>query len=173
MPRIIVCPLSQLPDTVSTHAASHLVTLIKDGTRVQRPASIPADRHLFLTFDDIVEPADGLIAPSEDHARELLAFIGKWDRKQPIVVHCFAGISRSTAAAFIAMCALRPEKIESEIAWNLRRASPSATPNIRLVGLPDRLLSRNGRMVAAIEGIGRGAEAYEGIPFVLPVGDGG
>jgi predicted protein tyrosine phosphatase len=101
----------------------------------------------------------------------LLSFVSQWDRKQPIVVHCFAGISRSTAAAFIMLCALRPEKGEDEIALRLRLASPSATPNIRLVGFADRLLEREGRMIAAIEAIGRGEAVFEGAPFVLPVID--
>jgi predicted protein tyrosine phosphatase len=173
MPRIIVCPLSQVPTSVSEHQASHLVTLIKDGTRVERPHSISPDRHLFLTFDDIVEPIDGMIPPAEHHAKALLSFVGQWDQKQPIVVHCFAGISRSTAAAFIILCSLRPEKAEVELARGLRAASPSATPNIRLVGFADRLLERNGRMIAAIESIGRGEIAFEGTPFVLPLIDEG
>jgi predicted protein tyrosine phosphatase len=172
MPRIIVCPLSQLPATVTAHEASHLITLIKDGTRVERPTSIVAERHLFLAFDDIIEPMDGMIAPAEEHASALLSFVNTWDQKQPIVVHCFAGISRSTAAAFITMCALRPKRSEAEIAGSLRLASPSATPNIRLVSFADRLLGRDGRMVAAIESIGRGETAYEGVPFVLPLADG-
>jgi predicted protein tyrosine phosphatase len=171
MPHIVVCPLSQVPTSVSAHRASHLVTLIKDGTRVERPRSIAADRHLLLTFDDIVEPIEGMVPPAEGHAEALLSFVSQWDRKQPIVVHCFAGISRSTAAAFIMLCALRPEKGEDEIALRLRLASPSATPNIRLVGFADRLLEREGRMIAAIEAIGRGEAVFEGAPFVLPVID--
>jgi predicted protein tyrosine phosphatase len=172
MPSIIVCSLSQLSTTVAAHSASHLVTLIKDGTRVERPASIVAEQHLFLAFDDITEPMDGMIAPAEEHAQALLGFIAKWDWQRPIVVHCFAGISRSTAGAFISMCAVRPEQPEIDIARRLRAASPFATPNIRLVGFADQLLGRRGRMVAAIESIGRGETAYEGVPFVLPLGDG-
>jgi predicted protein tyrosine phosphatase len=172
MPRIIVCPLSHVPTSVVTHEASHLVTLIKLGTPVERPASIPAGRHLYLGFDDITEPMEGMIAPAEEHVRDLLTFIGSWDQRQPIVVHCYAGISRSTAGAFITMCALRPDRNEAIIARSIRAASPSATPNIRLVGFADRLLGREGRMVAAIESIGRGEMAYEGVPFVLPLEDG-
>jgi predicted protein tyrosine phosphatase len=82
-----------------------------------------------------------------------------------MVVHCYAGISRSTAGAFIAACALNPAREERAIARDLRRASPTATPNIRLVMLADRLLGRNGRMVSAIEGIGRGIAAVEADPF--------
>lgn len=171
MPRIIVCPLSHVPTSVSAHQASHLVTLIKDGTHVERPRSIPADQHLFLAFDDIIEPIDGMTPPSEEHAEALLSFVGRWDQTQPIVVHCFAGISRSTAAAFVTLCALRPERDESELARGLRLASPSATPNIRLVGFADRLLGRKGRMVSAIESIGRGEAAFEGAPFHLPLAE--
>jgi predicted protein tyrosine phosphatase len=69
------------------------------------------------------------------------------------------------------LCALRPGRSESQIALRLRSASPSATPNIRLVGFADRLLERRGRMIAAIEAIGRGEAAFEGVPFVLPVID--
>jgi len=171
MPRIVVCPLSQLPASVTTHSASHLVTLIKDVTRVQRPESIEADRHLVLSFDDITEIMDGMVPPSEDHAHRLLSFVETWDRTQPMVIHCYAGISRSTAGAFISLCALRPDRSEAELAKALRIASPSATPNIRLVGFADRILGRKGRMVAAIESIGRGETAYEGVPFALPVAD--
>lgn len=171
MPRIVVCSLSHVPTSVSLHRASHLVTLIGNGTHVERPRSISRDRHLLLAFDDIVEPIDGMVPPAEEHAEALLSFVGRWDQQQPIVVHCFAGISRSTAAAFITLCALRPERDEGELARGLRLASPSATPNIRLVGHADRVLGRNGRMTAAIEGIGQGEMAFEGTPFVLPLAE--
>jgi predicted protein tyrosine phosphatase len=84
-----------------------------------------------------------------------------------MVVHCWAGISRSTAAAFVSVCALKPERDEREIAWAIRHASPTATPNMRIVTFADAMLGRGGRMVAAIESIGRGATAAEGVPFQL------
>ena len=92
-----------------------------------------------------------------------------WDRAAPLVVHCWAGISRSTAAAFVSVCALKPERDEHEIAWAIRRASPTATPNIRIVSFADAMLDRKGRMVAAIESIGRGTLADDGVPFRLPL----
>ena len=49
----------------------------------------------------------------------------------------------------------------------LRLASPTAYPNRRLVALGDEALTRSGRMVAAVEEIGRGALADEGVPFRL------
>jgi predicted protein tyrosine phosphatase len=76
-------------------------------------------------------------------------------------------VSRSTAAAFITACALRPHRDEAEIAQAVRTKSPTATPNSRLVTIADAMLGRNGRMVAAIEKIGRGRNCFEGAPFAL------
>jgi predicted protein tyrosine phosphatase len=56
---------------------------------------------------------------------------------------------------------------EEELALELRRASPSATPNRLIVSLADDILGRQGRMVKAVEKIGRGADAFEGTPFIL------
>src|SRR5262249_38174958 len=78
---------------------------------------------------------------------------------KPLVVHCYAGISRSTAGAYVAACALNPRRDELAIARQLRRASATATPNSRFVALADRMLCREGRMVAAIDAIGPGTMA--------------
>src|SRR5262249_18031480 len=71
------------------------------------------------------------------------------------------------AGAYVAACALNPRRDEWAIAQALRRASATATPNGRLVALADRVLGRDGRMVAAIDAIGRGEIAYEADPFRL------
>jgi predicted protein tyrosine phosphatase len=84
-----------------------------------------------------------------------------------MLIHCWAGISRSTAAAYTALCLFRPGAAEEELAFELRAASPSATPNKLIVSLADDVLGRNGRMVKAIAKIGRGADAFEGTPFIL------
>ena len=98
---------------------------------------------------------------------KLLGFIRAWDKSAPLLIHCWAGISRSTAAGYIATCLLQPQRDEMELALALREASPSATPNPMLVALADEALAREGRMVAAIRRIGRGADAFEGLPFAL------
>jgi predicted protein tyrosine phosphatase len=164
---IHVCSLARLHDTVAETGARHIVTLINEGTPVARPAAVTADNHLFLGMNDIVQPLDGYIAPGEEHVGKLLRFIQRWDRSAPLVVHCWAGISRSTAAAFVSVCALNPRRDEEALATRIRDLSPEATPNLRIVTIADRLLGRDGRMVRAIEGIGRGRDAYEGTPFRL------
>jgi len=167
MPTLHVCPLSRLHETAAAIRPSHLVSLMGAGARVERPAAIAAERHLVIGVSDIVEPLDGHVLAGAEHMEQLLAFILAWDREAPFLFHCWAGISRSTAAAYIAACALAPERSEAELAQALRRASPSATPNARFVSLADDLLGRRGRMVDAIRSIGRGAEAMEGTPFML------
>ena len=169
MTRIYVCPLSRVSETVVGSAAGHLITLINAATPVARPASIAPERHLMLAINDIVEPIDGLDPPTAEHVHRLIAFVRDWDRRDPIVAHCYAGISRSTAAAFILVCALAPERKEHEIARALRAASAHAYPNRLLVRLADDILSRDGRMIAAIEAIGEGMLAEEGVPFHLSV----
>ncbi len=167
MPTLHVCPLSRLHETVLATGASHVVTLINRDTLVERPPSVEPACHLFIGVSDIVEPLEGYVLAGAEHIEQLLAFVGGWGRESPLVFHCWAGISRSTAAAYIAACALAPERDEAALALALRKASPSATPNARFVALADDILGRRGRMVDAIRGIGRGAEAMEGTPFML------
>ena len=164
---IHVCSLARLHETVEETGALHVVSLIGDEAAIDRPRAIAAENHLWLRLHDISSPLDGYVMPDERHIADLLSFVRRWDRRAPLVVHCYAGISRSTASAFASVCALNPHRDEGSIAQALRLASPTATPNIRIVSLADRLLGRRGRMVAAIETIGRGVLATEGNPFRL------
>ena len=95
MPTLHVCPLSCLHRTVAATGASHMVTLMGADATVERPATIAADRHLFIRISDIVAPMDGHVLPGEEHIGQLLAFVRAWGRESPLVFHCWAGISRS------------------------------------------------------------------------------
>jgi predicted protein tyrosine phosphatase len=164
---IHVCSLARLHETVEETGARHVVSLLGDEAKIERPACVAPENHLWLRLHDISSPLDGYILPDEPHVAELIEFVRGWDRCAPLVVHCYMGISRSTASAYVSVCALNPQRDEDSIAQALRRASPTATPNIRIVSLADRLLGRDGRMVAAIETIGRGIMADEAAPFRL------
>jgi predicted protein tyrosine phosphatase len=142
---------------------------LAEGTAMTRPAGLAAQNHLLLSMHDIAEAQDGLTPPGEAHVRAVLDFAFAWDRRRPLVVNCFAGISRSTASAYIIAAALAPQRDERELARTLRALSPSATPNPRLIALADGLLGRRNRMVEAIAAIGRGADAFEGTPFGLRI----
>ncbi len=164
---IHVCSVARLHDTVAETRAQHVVTLMKDVAMVRRPQSILEANHLLLDMDDIVEVMDGYVPPNEQHVGKLIDFVTAWDRSAPIVVHCYAGISRSTAGAFITACALNPNRDEASIARAIRSFSPTAQPNIRLVSLADTVLGRRGRMTEAVRAMGPGIASYEGHPFRL------
>jgi predicted protein tyrosine phosphatase len=166
---IHVCSLSKVEETVARTGAGRLLSLLSAGTEVMRPASIAQQNHLHLVMHDIAVAQDGMTMPGEAHVRDLLDFAHRWDRTRPLVVHCYAGISRSTASAYIIAAALAPERDEAELARTLRSLSPSATPNPRLIAVADVLLDRSGRMIEAINAIGRGADAFEGTPFMLKI----
>jgi predicted protein tyrosine phosphatase len=162
---IHVCSLAALPDTVRATGASHVLTVMANVDQVQRPESILAANHLKVQVDDITEQLDGFVAPSHSHIEQVLNFVRGWDRGAPMVVHCYAGISRSTASAFAAACLLNPHRDEISIAQQIRAASPVASPNRLIVSLADRALGREGRMLRALDEMGPGSMMVEGIPF--------
>jgi predicted protein tyrosine phosphatase len=162
---IHVCSLAALPDTVKATGASHILTVMANVDQVQRPASILEANHLKVSMDDITEQMDGFVAPCDAHIERVLNFVRGWDRSAPLVVHCYAGISRSTASAFAAACALNPHRDELSIARQIRQASPTAFPNRLIVTLADKALGREGRMLRALDEMGPGAMTVEGRPF--------
>jgi len=170
MSAIHVCPLSRLSATVETAEASHIVSLMGAGTVVMRPPPVRSECHLLIRMSDIVAPLEGHILPAKEHVDKLVEFVRAWPREKPMVIHCFAGISRSTAAALIAACVVNPERDPVAIATALREASPTATPNIRFIEVADARLGYDGRLIAAATGIGRGQEAFEAEPFILALG---
>lgn len=164
---IHVCSLADLHPTVKDTGASHVLTIMANVAQVQRPASVLEANHLRVQVDDITEPMDGFVAPNESHIAQVLDFARSWDRKAPLVIHCYAGISRSTASAFAAACLLNPDRDEHDIAQRIRAASPIASPNRLLVTLADKALGRNGRMVRALDAMGPGNLTVIGKPFRL------
>ncbi len=161
---IIISPLETVTEVTAEHPDAFVCGLL--GPDMAHPdLSIPETRRLRLTFHDISGRRDGMTPPDTRHVRELLAFLERWRgmaAARPLLVHCWAGISRSPAAAFIAACMLHPYREENALAAELRAVAPDVTPNIRMVRLADALLRRNGRMEAAIRAIGRGAETSWG-----------
>jgi predicted protein tyrosine phosphatase len=162
---IHVCSLAALPETVRLTGASHVLTVMANVDQVQRPESVLPANHLKVAMDDITEQIKGFVTPSEAHIEQVLNFVRGWDRGRPLVVHCFAGISRSTASAFAAVCALNPTRDEIAIARQIRAASPIAQPNRLIVGLADKALGRRGRMLRALDEMGPGTMLVEGKPF--------
>lgn len=166
---IIVCGLNAAQGLIEAHSAKSVISILGPPSEHRIFSGIQPSRHLKLSFNDVDAATPGLIAPCAEDAQKLVQFIYDWDAAAPMLIHCWAGISRSTASAFAAMCLLRPDVDEMELAFELRAASPSATPNRLITAQVDQLIGRGGRMLHAVESIGRGADAFEGKPFILQV----
>jgi predicted protein tyrosine phosphatase len=169
MPRLLVCPLSGLSDALQTHAPSHLVSLLSPEHMIPTPEGFSADRHLRLGVNDIVDPAAGNAPPVAAHIEALLEFSRRWDAGAPLLIHCWAGISRSMASAYTILCDRLGPGREIEIARAMRRRAPHAQPNRLLVQHADAALEREGRMMAALNTMGPPLAVEEGVTTAFPL----
>jgi predicted protein tyrosine phosphatase len=166
---ILVTPLSAVEDTIRAYRPSHLVTLLSPEHMIETPDGFDPARHLRLSVNDVADVLFAEVPPARHHVEQLLEFGHGWDAQAPILVHCWAGISRSTAAAFILLCDRLGAGNEDRIARQLRAAAPHAFPNPLLISHADAVLGRGGRMVEAVKAIGRGAIVAEGRVVELPL----
>ncbi len=166
---IIVCGLAEVPAVIAARRPSHLVTLLDPASMIATPSGVAAENHLKIGVNDIAEATEGLILPTEQVVTDLLTFGRTWDESAPMIVHCWAGVSRSTASAFILACERNPEVDERTIALSMRKAAVHAYPNRRIIALADDLMGRGGRMVDAVEAMGGNDLASMGRPFDFAV----
>lgn len=157
---IYVCSLFEMPGYVRSLRPGYLVSLVQTEFQPPTPAEIEVERHLRIAVHDVSQAAAGAVVPEEQHIRDLVTFLVRRNRDEGLLIHCYAGISRSTAAALIAL-SLDMNGREMEAARNLRRAAPHAQPNRRIVALADQILGREGRLVAARQAMGPATPAYE------------
>jgi len=169
MSRLLVTPLSSLAEALEAHAPSHLVSLLSPEHMIETPAGFPASMHLKLGVNDIVDPAAGTAPPTRQHIEALLAFSRGWDAKQPLLIHCWAGISRSMASAFAILCDRLGPGWEIEIARSMRSRAPHAQPNRLLVSHADDALKRRGKMIAALGCMGPPMVVEEGVTTAFPL----
>lgn len=166
--KIIVSSLAAAPRVIHDERPSHLVSLLSPEELHLAPDWAPRDRHLRIGVHDVDHATAADRPPSPGHVEDLLRFAADWSAEAPLLVHCWAGVSRSTAAAFTLACARNPETDERVIADALRAASPTAWPNTLFVAHADAALDRRGRMSAAISAIGEPDIFDDAAPFALP-----
>jgi predicted protein tyrosine phosphatase len=167
---ILVCPLTKLSVTIATHKPSRVISILDPGSAFPDLGATYVGRHLSLEFHDIHLPTLDRVMPAATHIDRLLRFLNRWDPADTLLIHCRAGIGRSTAAAFIAACYHNPKTDERQIASDLRQVSPTARPNKTLIRIADNAMTRSGRMLAAMEDALRDVtwlDAAEGEPFQI------
>ena len=158
-------------NVVATRRPERIVSVLDPGFAFPELGPRYLGRHLRLQFHDVHVPTEGHIPPSARQIDDLLVFLGQWNRTGPILFHCRAGIGRSPAIAIIAACLHNPHTEERLIVEALRRASPIARPNEKLIALADTAMKRQGRISAAIAETGAGlvwTPISENIPFEIP-----
>jgi predicted protein tyrosine phosphatase len=150
-----ICGLTELGafrDASVTHVLSILDPDYPDPTDF---ANYGPHSRLTLRFDDIIDDAPGMAPPQMHHVEALLEF-GRGlaasidDPLRHLLIHCHAGISRSTASMSILLAEARRDTDEDDIFEHIREIRPQAWPNSRMIGLADEMLGRGGRLVAAL-----------------------
>lgn len=162
---IIVCPLHDVEAIARIRRPSHILSLISPSAERTGFGQL-APHHLELRFNDITEPREGLIAPLTEHIKAMFDFGRSAQVNGPLLVHCWAGVSRSPAAAFV-LAFDRYRSSPNHLAKRLREAAPYCTPNQRMVAIADELLQSRGTLRNAISQIGRGHDTTWGSAFEI------
>lgn len=153
--RLTICGLTEL-GAFRNAAVTHVLSILDPGyPEPEDFATYSPHKRLTLRFDDVIAPGPGLSLPERHHVEALLEF-GKGlasaidDPLNHLLVHCHAGISRSTASMSILLAEARPETDEDAVFAHVREIRPQAWPNSRMIAIGDELLGRGGRLVAAL-----------------------
>ena len=129
-----------------------MVTMLRrqELNELKMPRAFNKDNWLFLDMDDVIsETADA--APQREQVVQLLDWVKKLPDDAHLVIHCYAGVSRSTAAALaVKVQELGVDRIKDAIDWLLENR-PVACPNPVITKFADELLGANGELHAAAE----------------------
>jgi len=159
------CDLSTLSGEISP---DRILSIAEPGFRNPTPAGMQSERHHHLNFDDIVESLPGYLEPSDHHVGEIMDLATRLLDTDRILVHCQAGISRSSAAALIILSVRNPGH-ERAIATQLRAEGPWFVPNRLMVAIADRLIGRGSLLSAALISMGPPSAVLNGKPVRFPL----
>lgn len=143
-----ICGIEEL-QAAPLETARRVVSILEPAAPL--PPALTAFRGelLVLRFDDVIVPGGKYRAPEPDDIQRLLAFDREHAADDALVIHCTAGISRSTAA-FAILAAQRRPRAEALVFTELRSIRPRAWPNSLMVALADELLDARGRLVGEL-----------------------
>ncbi len=148
---ITICGIDEL-EGHCTLRASHVLSILDPDWPVPEAFGAWGEHEkLELRFNDIIDETPGMVAPSADDVARLLAF-GRdvaGEAASHLVVHCHAGISRSTASMSLILAQAMPERPAEEILLTVHGIREKAWPNLRMIELGDAMLGRGGALARA------------------------
>ena len=149
--QITVTNVDKVPGFIH-RGATHVISLLHSRERnmLFLPKSFKRENWLFLDMDDVIsEQADA--APQKEQVERLLSWTKKLPSDAHLVIHCHAGVSRSTAAALaVKVQELGVDRLREAVDW-LLEARPQACPNPVITKFADELLGAKGELHAAAE----------------------
>jgi len=147
---LTVCGLDEL-DLHSGRGVTHVLSIL-DPEWPEPEAFQDFDSHFRATlrFHDAIEPDPGVVLPQKPDVDAILAFGRDAGNVSHLLIHCHAGLSRSTAAMLMILAQAHPRETEEAIVDRLLEIRPQAWPNSRMIGFADERLGRKGRLMAAI-----------------------
>jgi predicted protein tyrosine phosphatase len=157
---IVVCSLNDLLMVCDSIKPSHLISVIDPGFIPETPKGITS--HLKLDFDDIVKISSNnkifrknnenlyQKLPTNFHTNSIAQFSESWDKKSPLVIHCWCGVSRSMATATYFLCKEALSDIDRNIKY-IRYIAPHANPNKILINLFEKSLNLSGQISLAYD----------------------
>jgi predicted protein tyrosine phosphatase len=158
--KITVCGIGEL-DSHCDVGVSHVLSILDPGWPVPSAfGSFAEHARLELRFNDVIDDTDAsMIPPNAGHVAQLLRFgrdlLAEPRQSGHLLVHCHAGISRSTAAMALIIAQALPDRPASDAFHEVLRIRPPAWPNLRIIELGDTALGRNGALVAAAHDVYR------------------
>jgi len=148
---ISICGIEELAP-FSTRGVTHLLSVLDpDHPEPESLALLAPARRLQLRFHDVIDTMPGQVMVEIEQVRQVLEF----GRDLPVehghlLVHCHAGISRSTAFTILLLAQALPDVPADEIVAEVVRIRSKTWPNLRIIEIGDALLGRKGTLVAAV-----------------------
>ncbi len=161
--RLTICGIPELDEHCAAGVTHVLSILDPDTPDPPAFAAFAPHRRLALRFHDVIEPLPARLPPARADVERLLAF-GHELSDTPgshLLIHCHAGVSRSTASAALILAQARPDRSARDTLDAVAQLRPRAWPNLRMLEFGDDLLGRNGEIVAAVAAIYRRVLARE------------
>jgi predicted protein tyrosine phosphatase len=153
--KMTVCGLDELAGHCAM-GVSHVLSILDPEWPVPAAfGSFGEHERLELRFHDVIEEQPGIVTPQPEHVRQLLAFGRDLTPGTHLLVHCHAGVSRSTASMALILAQALPACPAPAIFAEVLRIRPIAWPNLRIVELGDTLLGRDGTLTAALHSMVR------------------